>query len=109
MRTAALAIGFAILSTSAFASDKITTEHAACEALKDRAAKLLDQKTAGPASGWTCDFAYREDPAFYIMRLNSGITCPYPCSNLLDWYAIRKKTGQVIYWDMAQDIPGKAL
>jgi hypothetical protein len=109
VRAGPLAIALVILSTPVLAGDKITSERAACGAIKDRASKLLDRKIAGDASGWTCDVAYLDHPTFYIMRLNSGIRRPYPSSNLLGWYAVRKSTGQVVYWNMAQDVPDKPL
>jgi hypothetical protein len=115
MRAALFAIVMALLSTPVFAGEKITTGRAACQAIKARASKVLDQKIAGPASGWTCESGdIRPDggeyhPAYYIMRLNSDLKCSYPCSNLLGWYAVRKSTGQVRNWDIAQDIPGSPL
>ncbi len=101
----------AVFPRPGLASPAVKTEQAACAALKRRLAHVLDQRRAGPASGWSCDVERNEAPGFYIMRLNSGLDCPTPigCSSLLGWYAVRKRDGQVRIWDVANLTLGKPL
>jgi hypothetical protein len=91
----------------------IASEGAACTALKQRVAKSVDQKMAGPATDWRCDFIVKnyQPKDYYVASLHSGLPCPTSaaCSSLIGWYAVRRADGKVIEWDLAQDVPGKQL
>jgi hypothetical protein len=113
MKLAALVcVGVLFVADGASATAKITTEHSACAALKQRAAIVLDQKISGPASGWWCDVQTTKGSDFYMIGLHSGLPCKPPataCSSLIGWYAVRKSNGQVVQWNIEEDVPGDPL
>jgi hypothetical protein len=90
----------------------ITSEKAACAVLKQQAAKVLDQRITGPAKRWFCDVADFGIPDLYVIGLHSGSPCAAgldSCSNLVDWFAVRRSTAEVYYWDVANLELGKPL
>lgn len=52
-----------------------------------------------------CDTVARSDspPGFYVLGLHSTRRCPYICSSLLGWFAVRKADGRVFQWDVPSD------
>ena len=102
-----------LLAPITLSASPIFTEGAACIALKHRVAKIIDQKRAGPAASWSCDFIIKryQPKEYYVAGLRSGLSCPTssPCSTLIGWYAVRRANGKVIEWDAAKDVPRKPL
>jgi hypothetical protein len=74
----------------------------------------LDQNITGPASLWWCeDIVPKFSPKkFFVIGLESGLPCPNNqkmCSNLIGWYGVRKLDGEVVAWDVADDVSGKVI
>ena len=105
-----LAFAFTVPAVAGLA---VTREKTACAILKRRAEAVIDQGRAGPASGWWCDPMVRFMPyGFWVISLQSGLPCSNGqkfCSSLIGWYAVRKRDGLVINWNMAQNVPGTPL
>lgn len=94
----------------ATAAGTITSEVQACTVLKERTASIIDQNVAGPVTEWGCEVVPTED--FFVIALRAACHLPRGeiCgSTLLGWYAVRRSTGQVSEWDMAEDRLGKPL
>lgn len=94
---------------------KLTTPSptdAACKAVTQRVAKVI-HPSAGPTSRWWCDVipSPASPPGLYVIGLHSGTPCPAdtPCSNLMGWFAVRKKDGRVYEWDMGEDRLGRPM
>lgn len=114
MRKIILAVTFVAttFSDARSAQGIITNEKAACAVLKQRAAKVLDQRITGPAKRWFCDVADFGIPDLYVIGLHSGSPCAAgldSCSNLIDWFAVRRSTAEVYYWNVADLELGKPL
>lgn len=84
----------------------VTHEHKACVVTKKRVSQTL-KLTAGPISEWRCDFILPEfqPQDFYVLGLHGSPCTSDPdtiCSNLIGWFAVRKKDGKVYQWDVAE-------
>lgn len=102
----------ALLFTSAEAAFAhhwpVKTEKEACQAVINRA--IVAFKLGPPAQPW-CETG-QTDPTFFVVGLEAGLPCPdhqQTCSGLVGWFGVRKSTGRVIHWDVAQDRPSKPL
>jgi hypothetical protein len=109
MRPLALATIVGILIATGMAgwavAAPITTEHAACEAVKRRIAELRHIHKSDFAF---CDMiaAKNSPPGLYVVGLHgrrSKEDCPDMCSTLAGWFAIRKDTGEVGEFDINED------
>ena len=56
---------------------------------------------SGPSGlGWFCDFTTATTHEYFIVGLRSGR--PQPYSNLMGWYAIDRRTGAILDYDVTE-------
>lgn len=102
-----------VSATGAASAAEIANEGMApCAIAKKRVHETL-KPNAGPVSRWRCDFVspQYQPGEFYVLGLRGGVPCPsgVPCSNLIGWFAVRKKDSRVYEWDISENVPGNPL
>jgi hypothetical protein len=111
MRALTIAVSLAIFAVSAqyALAASIRSDDAVCEVIKRRVEAAEKPKTASPVSNWWCDFVVDQyqPHAFWVVGLHSGGVLTG--SDLMGWYAIRRKDGRVFSWKLTFDGPGKPL
>lgn len=86
----------------------VRTEKAACERVKTRvsAARHFPMSTIA-----FCDMVGTVDSprGFYVLALHSNRRCEGICSTNMGWFAVEKRTGRVLEWDVAEDRLGQPI
>src|ERR1700754_235097 len=106
------ALLFLVYPGIAFAQHQtVANENAACDLARMSVANFIDVKRAGPPSGWSCNAVPEETGRYFVLGLHSGVPCPedQSCSTLIGWFGVRKDSGEVILWNMAENAPGGKL
>src|SRR3954468_20621880 len=83
------------------------TADGACTVLKARMARFYrsSMATINAAPTFGCHWDVLPDdgavPGYFVIGLRSGRKCQGICSNLVGWYAVRKRDAQVREWNTA--------
>ena len=87
---------------------RVANDAQACVAAKN----AFTKHSGFPAARITlCDHIgpARNPPGYFVMALHSDRECDSICSTNLGWFAVRKSTGEVFDWDVAQWVLGQAV
>jgi hypothetical protein len=80
-----------------------STKASSCSLLKKKVARLDSlPETGPPGAGWFCDFSSLSGNRWFVVALRSNRTCSGDCSNLIGWYAINRRNGEIHSYDIAQ-------
>ena|ERR1700734_3902095 len=83
---------------------------AACARLQARVAQISGLPVSGPVGlGWYCEFANSTDIGWFVIALRSGRHCDGICSNLMGWYSVKKSSGNVHEYNVADMSIGAPL
>ena len=83
---------------------------AACALLKKKVAHLNSlPQTGPPGMGWYCDFTNLSGNRWFVVALRAHRACEGNCSNLMGWYAISRRNGEIHAYDVAKLKVGLAL
>jgi hypothetical protein len=93
---------------SAVASGRLG-KAASCSLLKQKVARLDSLPETGPGSGWFCDFSNLSGGLWFVVALRSNRTCNGNCSDLMGWYAVNRRNGEIHAYDIARLRVGLAL
>jgi hypothetical protein len=97
-------LGVTLLQVSIAIADTanpVQTKKAACALVKSRVAELYNLPATGPPNlGWWCDFTSGWSDDLYVLGLRSGGMQSEHPTQLMGWYAVRKKTGEVGEFDI---------
>lgn len=81
-----------------------------CTLLKAKAARLDSlPETGPPGAGWYCDFSSLSGNRWFVVALRSNRSCGGDCSNLMGWYAINRRYGEIHSYDIAKLRVGPSL
>jgi hypothetical protein len=73
-----------------------------CSLLKKKVARLQGLPETGPeGSGWFCDFSRLSGSRWFVVALRSNRACNGDCSNLMGWYAVSRRNGEIHSYDVA--------
>jgi len=90
------------LDGSAVAGAQLT-KASSCSSLKKTVARLNSLPVTGPpGAGWFCDFSKLSGNRWFVVALRSNRTCGGDCSNLMGWYAINRRNGEIHSYDIAK-------
>lgn len=80
--------------------DAVATADAACGAVKTRVAA---RENSSESIISFCDFIPVADSpeGYFVLALHSRRECEGPCSTNMGWFAVRKSTGDVFEWNVA--------
>ena len=79
------------------------TKASSCSLLKKTVARLDSLPVTGPpGAGWFCDFSNLSGNRWFVVALRSNRACSGDCSNLMGWYAINRRNGQIHSYDIAK-------
>lgn len=103
-----------LLLTSVFNGDAVAGGHltkaSSCASLKKTVARIKSlPETGPPGAGWFCDFSSLSGNRWYVVALRSNRSCGGDCSNLLGWYAISRRNGEIHSYDIVKLRVGLAL
>lgn len=95
-----------LLQTGCAVSDRVSSEPEACERVK---ASFADP--AARARITACDHVMPDTnpPGFYVMSVQSDRQCDGICSRNMGWFAVRRSTGEVFEWDVAEMTLGRRV
>ena len=86
------------------------TKATSCSLLKRKVAKLDSLPNSGPpGAGWFCDFSSLSGNRWFVVALRSNRACSGDCSNLMGWYAINRRNGEIHSYDIAKLRVGLSL
>jgi hypothetical protein len=96
-----------LLLTSVHAGDALAAVHltkaSSCSLLKKAVARLDSLPATGPAgAGWFCDFSSLSGNRWFVVALRSNRACGGDCSNLMGWYAINRRNGEIHSYDIVK-------
>jgi hypothetical protein len=81
-----------------------------CSLLKRKVARLDSlPETGPPGAGWFCDFSTLSGNRWFVVALRSNRSCNGDCSNLMGWYAINRRSGEIHSYDIAKLRVGSSL
>ena len=97
----------ALVLTSLFNDDAVAgvrlTKATSCSLLKKTVARLDSLPVTGPpGAGWFCDFSSLSGSRWFVVALRSNRACGGDCSNLIGWYAISRRNGEIHSYDIAK-------
>jgi hypothetical protein len=79
------------------------TKASSCSLLKRTVARLDSLPANGPpGAGWFCDFSSLSGNRWFVVALRSNRACGGDCSNLMGWYAIRRRNGEIHSYDIVK-------
>ena len=79
------------------------TKASSCSSLKKTVARLNSLPVTGPpGAGWFCDFSKLSGSRWFVVALRSNRTCGGDCSNLMGWYAVNRRNGEIHSYDIAK-------
>jgi hypothetical protein len=79
------------------------TKASSCALLKKTVARLDSLPATGPpGAGWFCDFSSFSGNRWFVVALRSNRACGGDCSNLMGWYAINRRNGEIHSYDIAK-------
>ena len=99
---AALAAASSLLISGLANASPLTNEKSACSAVKARVAETKHTPMQAIAF---CDFVSQAtSPAgYYVLALHGKRRdCTGICSTNMGWFAVRKATGEIFEWDVAE-------
>jgi hypothetical protein len=74
----------------------------ACVLLKRKVARLESLPDTGPpGAGWFCDFSNLSGSRWFVVALRTNHDCHGSCSNLVGWYAVNRRNGEIHSYDIA--------
>src|SRR3984885_6940231 len=101
MVVVALLLAF-VLNGSAGARVHLT-KASSCSLLKRKVGRLDSHPESGPPGvGWFCDFSSLSGNRWFVVALRSNRACHGDCTNLMGWYAINRRNGEIHSYDIAQ-------
>jgi hypothetical protein len=106
---ATLAVASTLLIAEPANAAPVTTAKSACAVVK---AHIVSRWHIPMRAIAFCDVIPSDSSphAFYVMALHGKRRdCTGICSTNMGWFAVRKTTGQVFEWDMAEQRPGLPL
>ncbi|HTC50452.1 MAG TPA: hypothetical protein VK700_00790 [Steroidobacteraceae bacterium] len=65
--------------------------------------------TGPPGAGWFCDFSGFSGNRWFVVALRSNRACGGDCSNLMGWYAVNRRNGEIHTYDIAKLRVGPGL
>lgn len=81
-----------------------------CSLLKAKASRLDSlPETGPPGAGWYCDFSSLSGNRWFVVALRSNRSCGGDCSNLMGWYAINRRSGEIHSYDITKLRVGPTL
>jgi hypothetical protein len=91
-----------VLNGDAVAGGRVT-KASSCLLLK-RAVARRDSlpETGPPGAGWFCDFSSLSGNRWFVVALRSNRACGADCSNLIGWYAINRRNGEIHSYDISR-------
>lgn len=79
------------------------TRESSCTMLKKTVARLDSlPETGPPGAGWFCDFSKLSGNRWFVVALRSNRACGGDCSNLMGWYAINRRNGEIHSYDISK-------
>lgn len=95
-----LPLGLLVLTACAI-QPRVKTEEQACRLVKARVVTV--HRYSGSQLGF-CDPGLGDDdpPNYFVLALHSNRRCEDICSTNLGYFAVRKSTGEVLDWDVAE-------
>lgn len=99
-------VGFAAY-TGCVSASPVKSEQGACQLLRHAAVKYYSLNN--PESSYFC-VRGGLSKNYYLFSLRASDTAlpnggGFSVSNLLGWYAVRKRDGAVLEWDISEDVP----
>jgi len=86
------------------------TKASSCSLLKRTMARLDSlPETGPPGAGWFCDFSSLSGNRWFVVALRSNRACGGDCSNLMGWYAVNRRNGEIHSYDIAKLRVGQRL
>jgi hypothetical protein len=86
------------------------TKASSCSSLKRKVARLDSlPETGPPGAGWFCDFSSLSGKRWLVVALRSNRACSGDCSNLVGWYAINRRNGEIHSYDIQKLRVGLSL
>jgi hypothetical protein len=86
------------------------TKQSSCSLLKKTVARLYSLPETGPlGAGWFCDFSRLSGNRWFVVALRSNRACSGDCSNLMGWYAINRRNGEIHSYDISKLTVGLRL
>jgi hypothetical protein len=83
---------------------------ASCSLLKGKVARMDSLPATGPpGAGWFCDFSGFSGNRWFVVALRSNRACGGDCSNLMGWYAVNRRNGEIHTYDIAKLRVGPGL
>ena len=93
------------LSASPAVATPVKTEKAACALVK---ASVSASRHFPISTIAFCDMA-TNPRGYYVLALHSSRRCDGFCSTNMGWFAVRKATGRVYEWNVADDNLGQTI
>jgi hypothetical protein len=95
-------------STAPLDAAPVRTAKAACERVKTRVSSVEHFPVSIVAF---CDTLRAADSpkGFYVLALHSNRHCDGICSTNMGWFAVEKRTGRVLEWDVAEMKLGRPI
>ena len=79
------------------------TKESSCSMLKRTVARLDSLPVTGPpGAGWFCDFSRLSGSRWFVVALRSNRACGGDCSNLMGWYAVNRRNGEIHSYDISK-------
>jgi hypothetical protein len=79
------------------------TKESSCSMLKKTVARLDSLPVTGPpGAGWFCDFSRLSGSRWFVVALRSNRACGGDCSNLMGWYAVNRRNGEIHSYDISK-------
>ncbi len=104
------ALPLALLPNASAIAGAHLTKASSCSLLKKRVARLESLPESGPpGAGWFCDFSNLSGNRWFVVALRSNRACSGDCSNLMGWYAINRRNGEVHSYDISKLRVGLSL
>ena len=104
----ALLVAFA-LNDGAEAGVRLTKAFS-CSLLQKTVARLDSLPDSGPpGAGWFCDFSKLSSSRWFVVALRSNRACGGDCSNLMGWYAINRRSGEIHSYNIVKLRVGSRL
>jgi hypothetical protein len=98
-----------VLNGDAVAGVRVT-KASSCLLLKKTVARRDSlPETGPPGAGWFCDFSSLSGNRWFVVALRSNRACGADCSNLVGWYAINRRNGEVHSYDISRLMVGLRL
>ena len=81
-----------------------------CSLLRKKVAKLDSLPETGPPGAvWYCDFSSLSGNRWFFVALRANRACSGTCSNLVGWFAVNRRTGEIHSYDIVNLRMGSTL